>query len=171
MKKSAYAVLVCGMLAACVAPPAPPAPTAAVTAPSRVVLDTSTAQPEPASTVTPFPSLTPLPTETSTSTPSATPDPYEPLTIEFLSARDYGGGEIEVLEVMAENGWFTRYLIRYPSDGLWIYGFLNVPVPDGPAGPGPFPVIIALHGYIDPAIYNTLDDTTLTGLAATLAGR
>ena len=36
-----------------------------------------------------------------------------------------------------------------------IYGFMNVPNADGP-----HPVIIALHGYIDPAIYQTLDYTT-----------
>jgi dipeptidyl aminopeptidase/acylaminoacyl peptidase len=68
---------------------------------------------------------------------------------------------------MAENSWFTRYLFRYPSDGLWIYGFLNVPLSGGPAGAPPYPVIIALHGYIDPAIYTTLDYTT--GYADALA--
>jgi dipeptidyl aminopeptidase/acylaminoacyl peptidase len=72
-----------------------------------------------------------------------------------LKNRTYPAGEIEIQEVMAENSYFTRYLVRYPSDGLMIYGFMNVPV-----GDGPFPIIIALHGYIDPAIYNTLDYTT-----------
>jgi dipeptidyl aminopeptidase/acylaminoacyl peptidase len=51
---------------------------------------------------------------------------------------------------------FTRDLITYPSDGLTIYGFMNVPV-----GEGPFPVIIVLHGYIPPARYQTLAYTTL----------
>jgi dipeptidyl aminopeptidase/acylaminoacyl peptidase len=56
---------------------------------------------------------------------------------------------------MAENSLFTRYLIFYPSDGLRIFGFLNLP-----AGDGPFPVVIALHGYVDPAVYHTLAYTT-----------
>jgi len=66
----------------------------------------------------------------------------------------YGGGNIEVLETMEETDSFTRYLIRYPSDELNIYGFANVP-----KGEGPFPVIIAIHGFVDPATYETLDYT------------
>ncbi|GAB4581658.1 MAG: alpha/beta fold hydrolase [Anaerolineales bacterium] len=87
--------------------------------------------------------------------------------MEYLASRPYGGGNLEIIEIMADNTYFTRYLIRYPSDGLMIYGFLNVPVKGGPAGEGPFPIIIALHGYIDPAIYGTLDYTT--GYADALA--
>jgi dipeptidyl aminopeptidase/acylaminoacyl peptidase len=56
---------------------------------------------------------------------------------------------------MTQNLYFTRYLMRYPSDGLNIYGFADIPNDEGP-----HPVIIALHGYIDPAIYYTLDYTT-----------
>ena len=41
------------------------------------------------------------------------------------------------------------------SGDLTIHGFLNVP-----HGEGPFPVAIVLHGYIDPAIYQTLAYTT-----------
>jgi len=65
-----------------------------------------------------------------------------PYTIDYLRSRAYGGGQIESLEVMAERENFTRYLIRYPSDGLNIYGYVNVP-----KGEGPFPIIIMLHGY------------------------
>lgn len=115
----------------------------------------------------------PVPTETSTPTlilkPTLTntPDPYWQYTMQYLSSRDYGEGNLEILEVMDENSSITRYLIRYPSDGLMIYGFLNVPVKGGSAGEGPFPVIIALHGYIEPELYNTLDYTT--GYADALA--
>jgi dipeptidyl aminopeptidase/acylaminoacyl peptidase len=103
---------------------------------------------------------TPLPTATQPSAPtppptfSPTPDPYLPYTIEYLQSRAYGGGQIEFLEIIAQNILFTRYLIRYPSDGLNIYGFANIPNDQGL-----HPVIIALHGYIDPEIYNTLDYT------------
>jgi dipeptidyl aminopeptidase/acylaminoacyl peptidase len=87
---------------------------------------------------------------------SPTPDPYASLTIDALVSRSYGGGQVEAREVLAENSYFTRVLISYPSDGLTIYGFMDVPK----GGESPFPVIIALHGYIDPAIYDTIDYTT-----------
>ena len=98
----------------------------------------------------------PSPTLTFTVAPSATPDVYQELTIDWLTERSYGGGELQIQEVLADNSYFTRYLITYPSDGLTIYGFMNVPKRDQP----PYPVVIALHGYIDPAIYTTLDYTT-----------
>jgi dipeptidyl aminopeptidase/acylaminoacyl peptidase len=79
--------------------------------------------------------------------------------------RTYGGGQIEFLEVLAQNLYFTRYLIRYPSDGLNIYGFANIPNDEAV-----HPVIIALHGYIDPAVYNTLDYTTHYADALASAG-
>lgn len=92
---------------------------------------------------------------TPTFTPSPTISPYEQYTIDFLRGRTYGGGNIEIVETMEENDLFTRYLIRYPSDGLNIYGFANIP-----KGEGPFPVIIAIHGYVNVAVYQTLDYTT-----------
>ncbi len=121
--------------------------------------------------------LTPLPTETRTAThiptstatfipaPSQTPDPYFPYTNEYLRSRAYGGGQIEFVEILGQNIFFTRYLIRYPSDGLNIYGFANIP-----NDAERHPVMIALHGYIDPAIYNTLDYTTHYADALASAG-
>lgn len=66
---------------------------------------------------------------------------------------------------MDQTLYFTRYLIRYPSDGLNIYGFADIPNDEEL-----HPVIIALHGYIDPAIYNTLDYTTHYADAMASAG-
>ena len=63
------------------------------------------------------------------------------------------------------NSAFTRYLFHYPSDDLTIFGFMDVPRSEGP-----HPVIIALHGYIDPAIYQTLDYTTHYADALASAG-
>jgi len=121
----------------------------------------------PTLTSTPLPTATPLSTPTATPLPtlSPTPDPFYPYGIDYLRSRTYGGGQIEFLEVMTQNLFFTRYLIRYPSDGLNIYGFANIPN-DAEA----HPVIIALHGYIDPAIYNTLDYTTHYADALASAG-
>ncbi len=98
-----------------------------------------------------------------TSTPSSTPDPYYEWTIDYLSNRGYGGGELQIHETIAENSYFNRYTFSYPSDGLTIFGFMNVPK----RGEAPYPVVIALHGYIDPEIYVTMDYTT--GYADALA--
>jgi dipeptidyl aminopeptidase/acylaminoacyl peptidase len=94
-----------------------------------------------------------------------TPDPYERYTIDFLRERTYGGGKIEVVETMEETVSFTRYRIRYPSDGLNIYGFVNVPKANGS-----FPILIAVHGFVDAATYQTLDYTTPALDALTQAG-
>src|SRR5215216_6711661 len=125
------------------------------------------AMPTPTGMATPFPTTTQLPTSTNTSLPtlSPTPDPYYTYSIDYLRTRSYGGGAIEFVEVMAQNLYFTRYLIRYPSDGLTIYGFADIPN-DGEV----HPVIIALHGYIDPAVYNTLDYTAHYADALASAG-
>jgi dienelactone hydrolase len=122
----------------------------------------STSPPSPSATVTILPSITPTtlpsPTPTVEATPSAspTPDPWTGLSIDSLTARTYGGGNIEIVETLAANSYFTRTLITYPSDGLDIYGFMNTPV----VGEPPYPVVIALHGYINPEIYHTIDYTT-----------
>ena len=50
----------------------------------------------------------------------------------------------------AQLGAYTRYAVSYRSDDLRITGVMNVP-----RGRGPFPVVVLLHGYIDPAIYVT----------------
>ncbi|HEX6268789.1 MAG TPA: alpha/beta fold hydrolase [Anaerolineales bacterium] len=119
----------------------------------------------PVPTMTPTWTQTALPTATPLSTLSPTPDPYFPYTVDYLRSRAYGGGQVEFLEILEQNIFFTRYLIRYSSDGLNIYGFANIPT-----DAGPHPVIIALHGYIDPSIYNTLDYTTHYADALASAG-
>jgi dipeptidyl aminopeptidase/acylaminoacyl peptidase len=83
-----------------------------------------------------------------TAGPSATPDPYAGLTIDELMARSYGDGQIVDLGVMSEAGSFTRHLISYPSDGLAINGFIDIP-----SAARLTPVIILLHGYVDPDGY------------------
>jgi len=113
----------------------------------------------PAPMVTPYPASTRAPTWTPepTGTPAAVPtaNPYESYTIDHLRTRKYGGGDLQNLGPMGQNDGFTRYSMEYPSDGLKVYGFVNVP-----SGEGPFPVIIALHGYVNPLEYVTLDYTT-----------
>ncbi|MCI0644398.1 MAG: alpha/beta fold hydrolase [Chloroflexi bacterium] len=102
-------------------------------------------------TYTPTPPHTHTPTPPHTHTPTATPNPYAGLTIGDLAARAYGGGLLDIEDVLEETETFTRYLITYPSDGLTIYGFMNVPHEGAK-----FPVAIVLHGYISPSEYDTL---------------
>ena len=134
------------LLAAC-----GPAGTAIPTATPLPPTPTHTATPTVPPTATPTATPTSTPTATPTGTPSPTPDPYAGLTVADLAAREYGGGELQVEETLAITAAFTRTLVTYPSDGLTIYGFMNVP-----HGEGPFPVVLMLHGYIDPDIYDTL---------------
>ena len=91
---------------------------------------------------------------TPTPLPTPTLAPYEQYTIDYLRRRAYGGGNIEVLQALAENDAFTSYSIRYPSDGLNIYGFMNVP-----KGAGPFSVIISIHGYVPSGRYDPFNPT------------
>jgi dienelactone hydrolase len=132
---------------------------------TSVPLPTYTAIPAPTATATATATAAPTATATVTPTPSPTPDPYAGYTIESLRARTYGGGEITIRETLAVTAAFTRTLISYPSDGLTIYGFMNVPV-----GEGPFPVAIVLHGYIDPSVYDTIAYTTRYADALAKAG-
>ncbi len=83
----------------------------------------------------------------------------------YLRSRTYGGGQVQVLQQDGAYTAFTRYLIQYPSDGLKIAGFMDVP-----NGTGPFPVVIAIHGYVYPSVYNTLDYTTPYADAMAMAG-
>jgi dipeptidyl aminopeptidase/acylaminoacyl peptidase len=48
----------------------------------------------------------------------------------------------------------VRKIFKYRSEGLELFGFINIP-----EGEGPFPVVLLLHGYVDPARYRTLDYT------------
>lgn len=111
--------------------------------------------PVPATSTIPPPTPPPTSSPTQTSTPTSTPDPYEGITIEDLQSRTYGGGEIKIEGVMEENEDFIRFLISYISDGVKIYGFMNLPNEDGP-----FPVVVVVHGYVTPSRYRTLAYTT-----------
>lgn len=123
------------------------------TTPTPSPLPTATS--EPTATATAVPSATPTPTAaptvTPTAAPTATPNPYAPFTIEALAARPYGGGLLEIVETLEQNDRFTRYLIKYPSDDLEIYGFMNVPTVGFK-----FPVALVLHGYVPPSSYETV---------------
>ena len=97
------------------------------------------------------PTINPLRTIAPTLTPTATVDPFVNLYIESLQSRSYGGGVLEEAGVLYINEYFTRKLIKYRSEGLDLFGFINIP-----DGEGPFPVIFMFHGFIEPESYRTV---------------
>lgn len=115
----------------------------------------------PGPTVTSRLSSTPSATPTSVASPSQnptvspTPNPYQPYTIEALRGRTYGGGRLDVYERWRSNSEFERAYFEYPSDGLQVHGFMDIPT-----GPGKHPVVIVLHGYVDPSVYRMQPYTT-----------
>lgn len=133
-------------------PTVPPTQISAAT--ETAVPPTNTPIPNTPIPNTPIPTTAPTETPPPTAVPTVTPDPYADLTIDALTARSYGGGELDIIETLDEEETFTRYLITYPSDGLTVYGYMNVPI-EGDN----FPVAILLHGYIPPAEYETVTYT------------
>lgn len=98
--------------------------------------------------------MTPLPTETPTQTPQASFNLIFPYTIQGLRGHAYQSGTITILSALVINDEFSRYTIRYPSDGLDITGILQIP-----RGDGPFPVILMNHGYSNRVTYASGDGT------------
>jgi len=89
---------------------------------------------------------------TSTIIPTSIPNPF---SLESLANRSYGDGEFNIEYTWEQQEEFVRYKVNYSSDDLTIHGFVNIP-----EGKGPFPVVIALHGYIPAIRYETLDYST-----------
>lgn len=77
--------------------------------------------------------------------------PLHPLEIEALRQRSYPGGTITIEREVSRNASFTTQVISFPSDGLKIYALAHVPV-----APGPHPMLIFNHGYINPESYQTV---------------
>jgi len=110
----------------------------AISAPSSLEDEQIQATPDVVANILPTPELT-----------------FSPYDLRSLSDRIYGAGEFLVEFPWQEQNEFTRYKVVYDSDGLEIHGFVNIP-----KGKGPFPVVVALHGYIPASEYETLDYST-----------
>jgi dienelactone hydrolase len=82
--------------------------------------------------------------------PSPTFYPYAGWTIADLQKRPPQTGTLQTHELLTTGPNFSRHLISYPSDDLTIYGFMNTP-----PGNGPLPVVLVLHGYVEPDEYDT----------------
>lgn len=113
----------------------------------------------PTITLTSTPTITPILTPTVTINPlvsmTPTPDPYENFYIESLKNRKYGGGVFQNEGILNGADGFSRFLFKYRSEGLDLYGFINIP-----EGTGTFPIIFLMHGYVDRDEYNTLAYST-----------
>jgi len=72
----------------------------------------------------------------------------EPVSLPALMRDEVIGADLELGEVIGRYGAYTKYAVSYRADDLTITGIMNVS-----AGDGPFPVVVLLHGHIDPAIY------------------
>jgi dipeptidyl aminopeptidase/acylaminoacyl peptidase len=72
------------------------------------------------------------------------------VSLQALMTKEYDGRELRTGRVLLRTGDYTQYAVTYRSGDLLISGVMNVP-----RGKGPFPVLVLLHGYIDPAVYNT----------------
>lgn len=116
-------------------------PAASIPLPTPQIVAATPFQPEAA--------ISASPSVTASAIPSDDLSPYAGLSIDELSARQYGGGELITLHTLGEADTHSRYLISYPSDGLTINGFMDVP-----NGEGPFPVVLLLHGYVEPGTYS-----------------
>ena len=81
--------------------------------------------------------------------PSAarSPQPH-PVSLPALAADAPAGRDFRTGRVLSRTSEYARFHVTYESDGLTISGVMNVP-----SGPGPFPVLILNHGYIDPGVY------------------
>lgn len=74
--------------------------------------------------------------------------PPHPVSLRALMEKEYDGRDLTLGTVLEKNAAYTRHTITYKSGDLTISGILNIP-----AGPGPFPVLILNHGYIDVSVY------------------
>ena len=72
------------------------------------------------------------------------------MSLPALMAKEYDGRRLRLGRVLARTSDYVRRAVSYRSGDLRISGIINVP-----DGPGPFPVAVLLHGYIDPEIYVT----------------
>lgn len=81
----------------------------------------------------------------------ATPTPPAgPTTIATLIENEREEPEVTLLGPAAPVGKETAQALSYSSGGLEITGVLRLP-----AGDGPFPLVVAVHGSVDPADYES----------------
>jgi dipeptidyl aminopeptidase/acylaminoacyl peptidase len=109
---------------------------------------------------------TPLSSATTVPPPEPViPTALAPLTIPYLRERDYTS-TLEFGELLEETSTYQAYFATYPSDDLPLHGLLTIPT--GPPPPSGWPAVILVHGYLNPATYQT-NGTSYRGWWQTLA--
>ena len=78
------------------------------------------------------------------------PPAASPVSLPAMMAKTYDGRALRLRRVLARTDAYVRRVVTYRSGDLKISGVANIP-----RGAGPFPVLVLLHGYIDPAVYVT----------------
>jgi dipeptidyl aminopeptidase/acylaminoacyl peptidase len=109
--------------------------------PPRTAAASTSASPQPSS---------PSPSAATTADAAELPPVTNPVSLPALMAKEYDGRGLRLGRVLAQTGDYTRRAVTYRSGDLRISGIMNIP-----RGGGPFPVLILLHGYIDPSFYVT----------------
>ncbi len=87
--------------------------------------------------------------------PSQTPA-LNPITIPAMRTREYTASAITTSRQVGMYGGYSAKVVTFTSDGLTEYAYWAQP--DGSMPKGGWPVIVLVHGYIDPAEYNTVSD-------------
>jgi dipeptidyl aminopeptidase/acylaminoacyl peptidase len=142
-RRSAAALAILPLLAACTGPPesAGPAP-----APTSSPSSSPTSPPAPET-----------PTDETTQEPAEEPNP---ISVAALAQADLTGGDLRLGAVRERTAAYTSYDVTFASTTagagtapLRISGVLNVPTGGGPLGGEGWPAVVLAHGYIDPAYY------------------
>lgn len=100
-----------------------------------------------AATAENIPSSEPLTTENPDSMTEAAAE-TSPLSLPALFDREYTGSALTLGALQADEPRYTRQYVTYKAGVLTISGTLHLP-----KGGGPFPVVIANHGFIEPSVY------------------
>ncbi len=79
---------------------------------------------------------------------------YTKYTVPALRERTYPS-RLQSARVLERNSSFTKTLVRWQADGLTQYGFMNVP-----NAKGKHPLVLVLHGYVNPSTYRVQTYTT-----------
>jgi dipeptidyl aminopeptidase/acylaminoacyl peptidase len=125
-----------------------------------LVLATACTAPSPSGTARPSGTAHPSGTQHLGPGPGPAPGPPAPYTdtstpftftsLPALIRHRYDGRDLHVTATLAHGPAWTRYALAYRSGRLTLTGAMVVPT-----GPGPHPVVVIAHGYIDPAEYET----------------
>ena len=74
--------------------------------------------------------------------------PFNVSHIPTLARTRFDGGQLRIRSTLWETPGHRMQEIVYRSAGRQVTGSISVP-----QGPGPFPVVVMAHGYVDPAVY------------------